>query len=321
MSMLNFSCNNITDEGIIGLVDYLCSTRISVDKIMLHKNLIRDEGAAAIGRLLANSPRPVQEVHLSHNYICNKGICAIMDGVRKADCYPYDTERWLGNKSGTRQAWSPLWLRVENNTFDLKVLEYYMNKHLDWCSAVSRDRWQERDSPPMVCIHKSYRQQRQPETQSGASWKGSDEVSEKTILADSTLNSTSATESTGIPSLAHLREMATLVSSSTLGRSLLLPHEDSPQYPEAVPSPEYDISLGKFLPGENLETKAAITSEASKEVPYQTWLYGMDDSSLDISSGSHAANPQESAVSSSFCHSQADVFFEHRKKKGSNKIT
>merc|ERR1719199_700200 len=92
-TMLNFSRNDIGDEGVRRMMDYLRRRGISVQTVKFFKNAIGDGGAWSIGQLLAHSPEPVHEVHLSHNRISAQGACSIFEAIARSQRYPYTCDR------------------------------------------------------------------------------------------------------------------------------------------------------------------------------------------------------------------------------------
>jgi len=156
-STLNLSRNELGDEGVRCVVEYLRRREIAVQVVKLFKNNIGDVGAWAIGQLLAHAREPVQEVHLSHNRITEQGACSIFEAIARSGRYPYQMER-----SGRRESvgLKPVWLRMEYNCIQWSSIEHRLDQQqVRWCAAESRDGWGPKDQSPMVCMHSSYRNQ------------------------------------------------------------------------------------------------------------------------------------------------------------------
>eukprot|EP00427_Karlodinium_veneficum_P013717 CAMPEP_0169070614 /NCGR_PEP_ID=MMETSP1015-20121227/5208_1 /TAXON_ID=342587 /ORGANISM="Karlodinium micrum, Strain CCMP2283" /LENGTH=555 /DNA_ID=CAMNT_0009129621 /DNA_START=64 /DNA_END=1728 /DNA_ORIENTATION=- len=158
-STLNFSRNELGNEGIAQVVNYLSRLDIGVQMIKLFKNNIGDEGAYALGQLIAHSHEPVHEVHLSHNQITEKGACSILESIARSRRYPYAADR-SGRKD--MRGLQPLWLRIEHNCINWNAIEHRLDQSkARWCAAESRDGWIPKDVAPMVCMHQSYRNQKE----------------------------------------------------------------------------------------------------------------------------------------------------------------
>lgn len=161
VSTLNFSRNDLGDEGVMKVLNYLRKRNIAVQMVKLFKNAIGDQGAAAIGKYLAESREPVHEVHLSHNRITGEGACAIFEAIAKSKRYPYKSER-----SGRRddKGLTPVWLRMEYNCIKWADIEHRLDpQQVRWCAADSRDGWGPKETSPMVCMHSSFRHQKEAE--------------------------------------------------------------------------------------------------------------------------------------------------------------
>jgi len=157
-STLNFSRNELGDEGVRCVVEYLRRREIGVQMVKFFKNNIGDIGAWAIGQLLAHARDPVQEVHLSHNRITEQGACSIFEAIARSRRYPYQMER-----SGRRDALglTPVWLRMEYNCIQWASIEHRLDQQqVRWCAAESRDGWGPKDQSPMVCMHSSFKNQK-----------------------------------------------------------------------------------------------------------------------------------------------------------------
>jgi len=153
-SSLNFSRNELGDEGIRCICDYVRSRDISVQMVKFFKNSIGDSGAWAIGQLMASSPDPVHEVHLSHNRISEQGACSIFEAIARSRRYPYSSER---PQRRDQRGLTPVWLRMEYNCINWTSIRPRLDQQqVRWCAAESRDGWHPKDTAPMVCMHHSY---------------------------------------------------------------------------------------------------------------------------------------------------------------------
>lgn len=161
---LNFSRNELGDEGVRSVVEYLRKREIGVQMVKFFKNGIGDVGAWAIGQLLAHAREPVHEVHLSHNRITEQGACAIFEAIARSRRYPYPLER-AGRRDS--QGLTPVWLRMEYNCIQWPSIEHRLDQQqVRWCAAESRDGWGPKDNSPMVCMHSSYKNQKSDMAQS-----------------------------------------------------------------------------------------------------------------------------------------------------------
>jgi len=158
VSTLNFSRNDLGDDGVRTVVDYLRKRNMGVQMVKFFKNSISDAGAWAIGQLLAHSPEPVQEVHLSHNRITEQGACSILEAIASSHRYPYPSDR-MGRRDP--RGLMPIWLRMEYNCINWNSIENRLQqRQVRWCTAESRDAWGPKDHAPMVCMHQSYKNQK-----------------------------------------------------------------------------------------------------------------------------------------------------------------
>ncbi|CAK9112350.1 Hypothetical protein (Fragment), partial [Durusdinium trenchii] len=77
---------------------------ISVLQLKLYRNCIGDVGAASLGELVSASPVTVQEVHLSYNYITDRGAVELLQAISRSGRYPCISQR---SESHGREL--PLW--------------------------------------------------------------------------------------------------------------------------------------------------------------------------------------------------------------------
>eukprot|EP00927_Polykrikos_kofoidii_P001803 TRINITY_DN10701_c0_g2_i1.p1 TRINITY_DN10701_c0_g2~~TRINITY_DN10701_c0_g2_i1.p1 ORF type:complete len:679 (+),score=105.46 TRINITY_DN10701_c0_g2_i1:281-2317(+) len=155
-STLNFSRNELGDEGVRVVVEFLRRRDISVHLVKLFKNGIGDAGARAIGELMAHAPTPVHEVHLSHNRISEHGALAIFEAISCSKQYPFRSDRAMPHR--TSRTWTPVWLRMEYNPINWNTIESKLEQQqVRWCVSETRDGWVAQDPVPMVCMHHSYR--------------------------------------------------------------------------------------------------------------------------------------------------------------------
>lgn len=149
-TMLNLSLNKVGDSDIAQLAAFFIEAGISVRSFRLFKNEISDNGALALCNMIAASPEPLHELHLSHNRITWRGALALFEAVADSCKYPYT----VGNKQ-----W-PFWLRLEWNSIDwLRVFRNLRAEHESmWDSA------DKRNSPHVlshrcIAMHSSYQNQ------------------------------------------------------------------------------------------------------------------------------------------------------------------
>eukprot|EP00747_Dinoflagellata_sp_TGD_P125286 gnl/TRDRNA2_/TRDRNA2_174140_c0_seq13.p1 gnl/TRDRNA2_/TRDRNA2_174140_c0~~gnl/TRDRNA2_/TRDRNA2_174140_c0_seq13.p1 ORF type:complete len:795 (+),score=145.53 gnl/TRDRNA2_/TRDRNA2_174140_c0_seq13:115-2499(+) len=149
---LNFSRNDIGDEGVRTIVAYLRERRISVITLKFFHNQLGDNAAWELGQLIAASPDPVQEVHLSHNYISEKGARWIFEAISRSQRYPYVKEDGKGS--------APIWLRMEHNCINWTAVEPRLKQQdVSWLATEKKEEWTTKNNPPMVCMHDSYKEQ------------------------------------------------------------------------------------------------------------------------------------------------------------------
>lgn len=103
--------NRISSTGLVALVDILLDLRLYVRVFKLHKNVLGSKAVSALARYVACCPRPVEELHLSHNVIDTAGAAALVEAIVSAGSplqptYPSRDERGR---------FRPVWLRLEHN--------------------------------------------------------------------------------------------------------------------------------------------------------------------------------------------------------------
>eukprot|EP00928_Gymnodinium_smaydae_P044918 TRINITY_DN29987_c0_g1_i1.p1 TRINITY_DN29987_c0_g1~~TRINITY_DN29987_c0_g1_i1.p1 ORF type:complete len:473 (-),score=48.62 TRINITY_DN29987_c0_g1_i1:316-1734(-) len=163
---VNLSWNEITDSGVSDLLVFFQRHRVSVQRFKLYRNLIGDAGATSIGNFAAESKVPCQELHLSHNHITERGVCAMLDAVERSKRYPCA----MPVAQAYSKVTSPLWLRLEMNCVTWHIVEEWLAKRkVKWCTASVRDGWHPKKDPPAFCLHKTYHEttaEQQPDRRS-----------------------------------------------------------------------------------------------------------------------------------------------------------
>mmetsp|Transcript_93698 Transcript_93698/g.264951 ORF Transcript_93698/g.264951 Transcript_93698/m.264951 type:complete len:376 (-) Transcript_93698:611-1738(-) len=159
-SALNFSRNELGNEGVQHMVDWLRRREVGVHVLRFFKNEIGDAGAWAISNLLEHSPEPVLEVHLSHNRISSEGAWSLFEAIGRSGRYPYASP----TSRIAPQGLMPMWLRIEYNCIDWSDFDARARKHPEvaWCCAETKEAWGPKDQREcfMVNVHNSYMNQR-----------------------------------------------------------------------------------------------------------------------------------------------------------------
>eukprot|EP00928_Gymnodinium_smaydae_P015045 TRINITY_DN15519_c0_g1_i1.p1 TRINITY_DN15519_c0_g1~~TRINITY_DN15519_c0_g1_i1.p1 ORF type:complete len:495 (+),score=79.20 TRINITY_DN15519_c0_g1_i1:57-1541(+) len=158
-TMVNLSRNDITDEGVQMLMLFFQRHRISVEKLKFFRNAVGDVGATAIGRFIGEADSPLHELHLSHNWISEKGVLELFRLVAESERYPC-VMRGTNYTYGKRE--SPLWIRLEQNCVEWRSVEDWLyNQRIQWCTSASRDSWHPKHRPPTICLHDTYNRVRE----------------------------------------------------------------------------------------------------------------------------------------------------------------
>lgn len=157
-SALNFSRNELGDEGVQHMVDWLRRREVGVQMLRFFKNSIGDAGAFSISNLVEHSPEPVREVHLSHNRISSEGARSLFEAISRSGRYPYA----VSASRTAPQGLMPMWLRIEYNCISWAALESRFKKQeVSWCCAETKEAWGPKGQEcPMVNVHNSYMNQR-----------------------------------------------------------------------------------------------------------------------------------------------------------------
>jgi len=163
-SKLSFARNEIADEGVRTLVNYLVRKGISVLQLKLYRNCIGDVGAASLGELVSASPLTVQEVHLSYNFISDRGAVELLQAISRSGRYPC-----LSQRSENHGRELPLWMRLEYNYINWPRIQKQLDE-VKWMSAEARDSQAVKDSKAAICLHYSYRNQQDMGYSYGGWW-------------------------------------------------------------------------------------------------------------------------------------------------------
>ena len=65
--MINLSCNQIGDKGLLLLLDVLSKGHVVLWYIAVFDNTISDVGGARLSEYVRQQKEPVEQIHLSHN--------------------------------------------------------------------------------------------------------------------------------------------------------------------------------------------------------------------------------------------------------------
>lgn len=113
VDQLSIDKNNLTEHGMEQI--YRFATKVSCRKIKLHGNKLGNGAVRWLVQLLQHSAEdeengPVRELHLSHNKL---GLTAAKNLVAEA----LETNAYPFKSAGTGGNGTPLWLRIEKNSF------------------------------------------------------------------------------------------------------------------------------------------------------------------------------------------------------------
>ncbi|CAD7937726.1 unnamed protein product [Amoebophrya sp. A25] len=109
IEQLDMSFNSIGDHGVEAIFRFLKQFKVQVKVIKMFKNTFGDHGAYYIADYLKALDKPVTELHLSDNYITEKGFRDVMTAVSTNLAYPIQAEE-------QRVLWiTPMWVRMDNN--------------------------------------------------------------------------------------------------------------------------------------------------------------------------------------------------------------
>ncbi|CAE7858733.1 PDR6 [Symbiodinium microadriaticum] len=142
--------------------------RIAADKLKLHKNLLGRAAAQTLMHFLGRTEHPLNELHLSHNYITREGAVDILKGVAWNPRYPGTLRDSVG-----RLKYVPLWLRLDlKNGNGRRIIGHHVAVASDQAICEIRDiatgscsatRCEYSDGTHCAMVHLTYpRQQRLP---------------------------------------------------------------------------------------------------------------------------------------------------------------
>mmetsp|Transcript_19002 Transcript_19002/g.34315 ORF Transcript_19002/g.34315 Transcript_19002/m.34315 type:complete len:681 (+) Transcript_19002:157-2199(+) len=115
---VDFSHNQLTAASVWTLKKFLSkqplADRLNIKILKLHHCNLQDEGMNAVADLLVRQPRPVHEVHLSHNAATDYGAAIILGAIamHPQACYPFATRL---ARSPHEERWRAMRLRMEYN--------------------------------------------------------------------------------------------------------------------------------------------------------------------------------------------------------------
>jgi len=107
------SDNKLTDRGGVHLVAWLCAlvskhfAGVHVRIIKLYKNQIADDTCDALAALILALSEPVEEIHLSHNEIEQRGLVVLLGAIAMHPGHIYPRQ--------ARNHPCPCWVRMEHN--------------------------------------------------------------------------------------------------------------------------------------------------------------------------------------------------------------
>lgn len=152
---LDLSENHITCAGLKILIKYILTytDHIGINILKLYKNNIKDEGASLIKQIIYSQKIPMEELHLSHNFIqdnaCKELLLSFVQAKKDINyVYPrYD--KFQTSYKHAQQI--PVWIRLEYNCIRnpkeiLKDVEDFAKKkrgyksNLVICSALKSDK-------------------------------------------------------------------------------------------------------------------------------------------------------------------------------------
>lgn len=167
---LNMSRNELSDDGIGYVMDYLSRRDINVQVMRFFRNQICDDGAKSIGKFVVSCRNPVQEIHLSHNYIGDEGLLALFHAVANSGRYPCIMEK--SGLGGKRNLKLPLWMRLEMNCIQWESVHGRLSK-VPWIAAENPEAQAARESGAAICLQYSYRNQQAPSAGAWREWQHS----------------------------------------------------------------------------------------------------------------------------------------------------
>lgn len=127
IKLLNISCNQLGDDGVIALMNYLPDC---VQVLNLSSNNIGHFGAAAISKTL--NKKIITELYLNNNNIGNIGACLIGDSLGNLEKLSLSQNN-IGNKgimaiADSLQKSSLLALNINHNKIENEGAIYFFNK-------------------------------------------------------------------------------------------------------------------------------------------------------------------------------------------------
>lgn len=193
---VDLSENELGAGGVTALAKFLAAFRTSsegwprcyVRILKLYRNKLGDAGAQEVATLILAQPKPIHELHLSHNGISNLGAAAILISLgSKHPAAPYP---FKGLRNGTYHA---CWVRLEHNDIvepEQLVLalqatgEVFLSSSLrrldgGW-SARRSEVWSDVNQAPHAVLH-IFTHQGGRDSGSSMNWKGKAPVGGRSV--------------------------------------------------------------------------------------------------------------------------------------------
>jgi len=122
--IIRFRCIHLKDDDLYDLLPFIMSVKDEVYEIDLKYNLISDEGAKLIGKILKHLPK-LARICLASNLIGDEGISNLVDSILQHGKQIVQLHL-EGNRIGTRGSWDIICLINEHPS--MRVLSVQENK-------------------------------------------------------------------------------------------------------------------------------------------------------------------------------------------------
>mmetsp|Transcript_89705 Transcript_89705/g.225607 ORF Transcript_89705/g.225607 Transcript_89705/m.225607 type:complete len:789 (-) Transcript_89705:120-2486(-) len=109
-NIVDFSDNVLGDAGLHAVLSTLNRLGVGIQVLKLFRNSLGRASAEALASWVTVSAMPLQELHLSHNFVPQSGFEAIFGAIAKRPDYPAERPGGMGT--------APLWFRLEYNAVD-----------------------------------------------------------------------------------------------------------------------------------------------------------------------------------------------------------
>eukprot|EP00921_Rhytidocystis_pertsovi_P008351 GHVQ01013689.1.p1 GENE.GHVQ01013689.1~~GHVQ01013689.1.p1 ORF type:complete len:567 (-),score=46.81 GHVQ01013689.1:641-2341(-) len=139
VSVVHVANNFFTDSSMVFLLDTLRKYNVEVRLFRAFHNRLSTHTALALARLIENMTTPIEEIHLSHNYMNSLAVMEICKALFNNSVYSRNG-RDIYPRWDYTSCWIPVWLRFEHNGIhDYKTMVDKLQLKFPVCCCVDKN--------------------------------------------------------------------------------------------------------------------------------------------------------------------------------------